>query len=267
MNNNLLTHIKQLADKDKFEDIVTLVEQTPEQEWDSELIQCYVRALNNTWRLDKAVEVSLRYQEQETKNPYWHYRLGYAYVNLNRYGEAETVLNRGKELAGDDTQVIEWIDELLDQAAEEKEDQAGKAEPEARRPASAFVPEEPVKPVSAGDYTAIIKHGDNISVCFYIEQDKPFAIGEKMNQLNEEAYMNGYNWEAFFNYYLPKYAPDIMEGLDSDPEAGMYAAYYKLTPENEKRAEKFIEIIRGLIENENELYRIIRAEGEGIEWD
>lgn len=78
---------------------------------------------------------------------------------------------------------------------------------------------------------------------------------------------NGYNWEAFFNYYLSKYAQDVMEGLDTDPKAGMYAAYYDLTPENEARAEEFVRIIRSLIENEEELYRIIREEGKNIKWD
>ena len=117
------------------------------------------------------------------------------------------------------------------------------------------------------NYTCTVKHEKSISVCFYIEQDKPFAIGEKMNELNEDAYMNGYNWEAFFNYYLPKYAPDIMNGMDTDPEAGMYVAYYALTPENEVRAEKFVEIISSLVENEEELYRIVREEGDEIEWD
>ena len=117
------------------------------------------------------------------------------------------------------------------------------------------------------DYACTVKHEKSISVCFYIEQDKPFSIGEKMHEINEDAYMNGYNWEAFFNYYLPKHAPDVMEGMDTDPEAGMYAAYYALTPENEARAEKFAGIICSLVENEEELFRIVREESDAIEWD
>lgn len=117
------------------------------------------------------------------------------------------------------------------------------------------------------NYASVLKHEGSISVCFSIEADKPFNIGKKMNEINQEAYMNGYNWEAFFNYYLPKYAPDIMEGMSTDPEAGMYAAYYDLTPENETRAEQFAKAINFLIENEDELYRIVREEGDEIEWD
>lgn len=117
------------------------------------------------------------------------------------------------------------------------------------------------------NYTAVINHETSISMCFYIENKEPFAIGEKMNEINELAYMNGYNWEAFFNYYLPKYAPEVTTGMSTDPEAGMYVAYYDLTPENEGRAKKFESIIHSLIENPEELYHIVREKGDEIEWD
>lgn len=117
------------------------------------------------------------------------------------------------------------------------------------------------------DYVKIIKSEDQITICFCNEDDKPFAIGEQMCTINENAYMNGYNWDAIFNYYLEKKAPDILDGLESDPEGGSYFAYYKLTPENEKKAQRFSEIICFLIENEEELYRIVREEGDEIEWD
>lgn len=55
------------------------------------------------------------------------------------------------------------------------------------------------------------KSDNRIDVWFYNENDKPFAIGEKMCAINEKAYMNGYNWDIFFNYYLAKNAPDILE--------------------------------------------------------
>ena len=88
-----------------------------------------------------------------------------------------------------------------------------------------------------------------------------------MKEINDNAYMNGYNWEAFFNYYLSEYAPDVLNGMNADSEAGMYVAYYDLTFKNEARAERLVEIIRSLIENEDELYRIVRDEGEDIVWD
>ena len=117
------------------------------------------------------------------------------------------------------------------------------------------------------DYAKINKSSDRIGVWFFNENDKPFAIGEKMCEINENAYMNGYNWDALLRYYLAKNAPELLEGLDSDPEAGSYVAYYDLTEENEKKAEKLVQIIVSLVENEEELYRLVREEGDEIEWD
>lgn len=116
------------------------------------------------------------------------------------------------------------------------------------------------------DFANVIKDENNISIYLAVD-GKVLKIGEKMNEINDDAYMNGYNWEAFFNYYLPKYAPDIMAGMNTDSESGTYVVYYDLTSENEKKANKFAEIINKLIENEEELCRIVREDGDEIEWD
>ena len=120
---------------------------------------------------------------------------------------------------------------------------------------------------SMDDYVKVFNIDEIVDVCFYITHEKPFAIGGKMEEICAEAYMNGYNWEAFFNYYLKKNAPELLEGLGTDPEADMYAAYYDLSPENEVKARKFGEIITHLIENEEELYSFLRDHGNEIEWD
>lgn len=116
-------------------------------------------------------------------------------------------------------------------------------------------------------YVKWFKEDKYAEVCFYIDEQKIMEIGDKMNEIDEYAYMNGYNWEAFFNYYLEVNAPDLLEGMKTDPEAGMYVAYYDITPENEKKAEKFAEIINSLVENEEELYKFLRDNGDKIEWD
>lgn len=107
----------------------------------------------------------------------------------------------------------------------------------------------------------------NIVLYFANENEKPFAVGEKLSAINEAAYMNGYNWDAFFNYYLAENAPDILESIDSDPEAGSYVAYLDDTAENEEKAKRFAEIIISLIENDDEICRIVREKGDEIEWD
>ena len=117
------------------------------------------------------------------------------------------------------------------------------------------------------DYVKLNITDERIHVWFYNEDAKPFAVGQKMNEANPDAYMNGYNWDALFNYYLAKHTPEVLEGMESDPEAGSYAAYYDPIPENEEKARKFVEIIESLVENEEELCRIVREEGSEIEWD
>ena len=77
------------------------------------------------------------------------------------------------------------------------------------------------------EYVQIYTNGyGNIVLLFEDEKEKPLAVGQKMYEINREAYMNGYNWVAFLNYYLAENAPDILQSIDSDPEAGTYAAYF-----------------------------------------
>ena len=93
------------------------------------------------------------------------------------------------------------------------------------------------------------------------------ALRDEHKEEKNEAYMNGYNWEAFLNFYLEKYFPEVMTGMSSDLEAGMYAAWYEATPENEARAKQLWEIINALIDKEEELYRVLREDGDKIAWD
>lgn len=117
------------------------------------------------------------------------------------------------------------------------------------------------------DYVQVFPLGEKIEVLLSAEHEKLLAIGEKMNAACEDAYMNGYNWEALLRYYLEKHAPDILEGMDPDPEADMYEAHWPLTPENEAKAKRFEEMIRSLVEHEEELCRLVQEEGGEIEWD
>ncbi|MCL2068705.1 MAG: immunity 51 family protein [Oscillospiraceae bacterium] len=135
------------------------------------------------------------------------------------------------------------------------------------KPAEKIADHLPGDGISGDFYTSIIKHAESISVCFHIEQSKPLAVGERMKGIYRLAHMNGYNWDAFFRYYLPKYAPDICANMTADPEAGMYSAHYPLTPQNEARAERFAILIRELVEGGEELCRIVREESDKIEWN
>lgn len=51
------------------------------------------------------------------------------------------------------------------------------------------------------------------------------------------------------------------------PDKSRDAVYYPLTPENESRAERFVEIIRSLIEQGDKLCQFVKEEGDEIECD
>jgi len=118
------------------------------------------------------------------------------------------------------------------------------------------------------EFVRILKDvGEFISVGFYVDHQKVLPIGENMNAINEKDYMNGSNWAALLRHYLRKHAPDVLTNMEEHPEVGMFVAIYKNTPENVRRAEELANIIQKLIDNEEELYRIVREESEHIEWD
>lgn len=117
------------------------------------------------------------------------------------------------------------------------------------------------------DYVSVFTYNNDVSVSFEAEDPKVMALGEKLEALCPDAYMNGYNWDALLRYYLEKHEPDILEGLDPDPEAGSYVAVWPLSPENEARANRFADIIRSLVENEETLCRFVQENGGEIEWD
>ena len=119
------------------------------------------------------------------------------------------------------------------------------------------------------DYIKLIKNEKegSVSVRFEIKQDKIAAIGEKIKAINGAAAMTGSNWEALLEFYLDEKHPEISGGMGANSTPTTYKAYYKLTPANEKRAEKLAEIIEGLIENESKLYDLVKNNADDIEWD
>ena len=117
------------------------------------------------------------------------------------------------------------------------------------------------------DYLCITRFEDRISLGLLAGDSRVMAVGEKMEAVCPEAYMNGYNWEAVLGYYLGKTAPDLLKGMDTDPEAGMYVAYYPLTPENEAKAERLAGIIHDLVEHGETLCQFVQTEGDNIPWD
>lgn len=116
-------------------------------------------------------------------------------------------------------------------------------------------------------YVQVIGSDDYISVCFYIENDEIMELGNRLNEVEEQAYMNGYNWDALIGYYVNVNAPELLVGFESDPEAGMYSGYYDNTDENMAKAEKLSECILKMIEDPDGLCEFVSDNRDDIPWD
>ena len=117
------------------------------------------------------------------------------------------------------------------------------------------------------DIVRIDRDDNGFTVTFYIENDTVMEIGEKLTEICEDAYMNGYNWEAVLNAYLDENAPDTCELMETDPEAGLFAAYFEPSEEGKAAANNLAEIIRGFINEPQTLYDFVSENAEDIEWD
>jgi len=108
---------------------------------------------------------------------------------------------------------------------------------------------------------------DSISVCVYIEHDDLFALGERINARFEQAYMNGYNWDAVIRHYVGKVDSELMQEVGTDPEAGMFAAYISYSAENLEKMKHFESHVRSMLADEAALVAYIEGNQDDIEWD
>ena len=99
--------------------------------------------------------------------------------------------------------------------------------------------------------------GNGVSVVFYVEDEKVMEIGQRLEEINENAYMNGENWSAVLTKYLEV----------NDPEAGLFAAYFALSDEGRNAAERTAEILRSFVTSPDVLYGFVEQYGDEIEWD
>jgi hypothetical protein len=108
---------------------------------------------------------------------------------------------------------------------------------------------------------------NSISLCVYNENKGLFELGERINARFEEAYMNGYNWDALIQFYVASLDPALMAEIESDPEAGMYSAYMSFSPENLAKMKRFESHVRAMVTDEAVLMKFIEDHCDEIEWD
>jgi len=78
--------------------------------------------------------------------------------------------------------------------------------------------------------------------------------------------MNGYNWDALIQCYVSKVDPDLMQEVESDPEAGMVVAYMRHSSENLEKMKRFEAHIRELLQDEASLFQFIEQHLDDIDW-
>ncbi len=117
------------------------------------------------------------------------------------------------------------------------------------------------------EYVEIQKTEHSAEVCFAMTNDKVIALMEKLMDVRPGILMNSHDWESLWTYCLKKKDPDILSGMKTVLDMTAWTASWPLSPENEARAARFAALIRSLVEDGEELCRIVREEGGAIEWE
>lgn len=117
------------------------------------------------------------------------------------------------------------------------------------------------------DCVEIQKKETCVELCFSMLSDQIVALMEKLLAANPDILMSSYDWEALWTYCLKKKDPDILSGMKMELDMAACVASWPLSPENEARAARFEALICSMVEEEEELCRIVREEGSAIEWE
>lgn len=121
MDEELLKQLAQWHENDEYQKIVDTILAMPEQDRDYDLTGQLARALNNLGDYETAVEVLLSVENEGGEDPFWHYRLGYAYFYSDMYEQAKEKFERVLELTPEDEDArmfLNWCAESLSPTAE-----------------------------------------------------------------------------------------------------------------------------------------------------
>ena len=98
MKSNILEKIEKLDELEKYQEIITLIENLQVEQLNTEIIVELARAYVNIQKYEKAIEI-LKSIENEGKNSVdWNYRMGYSYYYLKDYKNSEKYFLKALEL-------------------------------------------------------------------------------------------------------------------------------------------------------------------------
>lgn len=84
----LLKRLEQWYDDFQFEKIIAKVSEIPKDRRNYETSSYLIRAYNSIEKFQSAIEELNFIKNQGKKDPLWHFRLGYAYFNIENYDDA-----------------------------------------------------------------------------------------------------------------------------------------------------------------------------------
>ena len=85
---NLIKKLDYWYDNSQFDKIIDKVLEIPKDERDYETSSYLIKAYNSIEKFHSAIEELSLIKDKGEKDPLWHFRLGFAYLNIERYDEA-----------------------------------------------------------------------------------------------------------------------------------------------------------------------------------
>lgn len=117
------------------------------------------------------------------------------------------------------------------------------------------------------NYLTFDEVDDKLVLTLAVTHEKCMKIGDHINEIHEAAYMNGYNWETLFLYYLKKHHPALLVGVGTESEAEEFVLYAPNIEGFQGNFREMEKIFTDLLESPDQLYRVVSQEGDEIEWD
>lgn len=73
--------------------------------------------------------------------------------------------------------------------------------------------------------------------------------------------------EILIEIILKKEHPELLIGLETDPEASLYFAYYEQDYDSEERSKKLFEVVKNYLDKKIKLNNFIQKYEDDIEWE
>lgn len=117
------------------------------------------------------------------------------------------------------------------------------------------------------NYLTLDDENDKLVLTLNVLHEKCVKIGNHINEIHDAADMNGYNWETLFLYYLTKHNPAYLVGVGTESEADKFVLYAPDIEGFQGNFRDMEKIFTDLLENPDDLYRLVSLEGDLIQWD